>query len=67
VIKTSWYWYRDRQTDQWNKIEVPEIKQDTYTHLIFDKVAKNIQWEKMKASSISGTGLTSYLYVEKGK
>jgi hypothetical protein len=27
----------------WNRIEDPEIKEDTYGHLIFDKDAKNIQ------------------------
>jgi hypothetical protein len=46
VIKTVWYWYRDRQEDLWNRIEDPEMNPFTYSHLIFDKGAKTIQWEK---------------------
>ena len=57
VIKTAWYWNRDRNIHQWNKIENPEINPCTYGHLILTKEARIYNGEKT-ISLTSGAGKT---------
>lgn len=44
LIKTVWYEQRKRYIYQWNRTEKPDIYTCKYVPLIFDKVAKAIQW-----------------------
>jgi hypothetical protein len=59
LIKTAWYWHKNRHEDQWNRTGDPDANLQSYSHLIFDKGAQNLSRRK-DTSPTNGTGKNGY-------
>ena len=42
-----WFWHKDRQREQWDRIERPQISPCIYGQIIFDKGVQTIQLRKV--------------------
>ena len=43
IIKEIWYWHKNRNIDQWNRIESPEINLNIYSQMILTRVARPLR------------------------
>ena len=67
VLKTSWYWHKNRQEDQWNQIKDLDINPHTFEHLIFDKEAKKKSNEKKESIFNKWCWHNGYYHVDEYK
>jgi hypothetical protein len=57
MIKTAWYWHKNRHEDQWDRIEDPDMKPHNYNQLVFEKELKIYDGD-IAASSTKTAGET---------
>ena len=63
VIKTIWFWHKNKSIEQWNRIESPEINPCTQGTLFLTKEARIYNGAKT-ASLINDARKTGWLYIK---
>ena len=63
VIKMVWYRQKNRNADQWSRLESPEVNSHSCGHIVYDKGGENNECRK-GISSISGAGKSGQLHVK---
>ena len=46
IIKTTWYWLRNRAVDQWNMLGMQDTVVNEHSNLLFDKPNDPSFWDK---------------------
>ena len=46
IYQNRWHWHKNRNTNQWNRIESPKMNLNAYGQPVYDKGGKNIQWKE---------------------